>query len=266
MGKLSQNYQFPIIERTSTSAVFSQLRRLWVATAKKVGNNTFLVTEQELLALTHNTSALNGHHTLKNEKFSLLVTPDFNALLLGVINPAESCYQTSISFDSENISDYINRLRNLYRNNSRIVDLIESQIAEKIPSQVNYVGDFVESILDLLGTNKDLNLTHPLHSIKDCSPRFSPPMGMSLNYQAEQQKILEQFKSHISNNWKLFDTIQIALERVRKLLEIDRLVIYQLNVATDTTEALPNTIDRVTYEALATESVASVLNFHARLL
>ena len=53
MGKVSQNPQFPILEQTVSSAVFSQLRQLWIATAKRVGKNTFLVTEQELLASTN---------------------------------------------------------------------------------------------------------------------------------------------------------------------------------------------------------------------
>ncbi len=77
---MPQNPQFPILEQTATSAVFSQLRKLWIATAKKVGKNTFLVTEQELLASTNQTLGLSGNHTLKSEKFSLLVTPEFNAL------------------------------------------------------------------------------------------------------------------------------------------------------------------------------------------
>ena len=262
MGKVPRNPQFPILEQTSTSAVFSQLRRLWIATAKKVGKNTFLVTEQELLALTHQTLGLDGHHTLKTEKFSLLVTPEFNALLLGVINPANHCYQTSISFDAKTISNYIYRLRNIYENNSQIVDLIESQIIDKIPAKFNYLGDFVEQIINLLDINKDSPSTHLWSQVPEKSYVNYPLLETSLHYQVEQRKILEQFKSHISNNWNLFDTIQITLERVRKLLKIDRLVIYQLNVATDAGRKSEETIDRITYEALATEVIDSVMNFH----
>jgi len=259
---VSPNPQFPILEQGLTSAVFSQLRQLWIATAKRVGKNTFLVTEQELLALTHQTSGLNGHHTLKNEKFSLLVTPEFNALLLGVDQPTEHGYQTSISFDAKSIASYVNHLRNLYKDNSQIVDLIESQIANKIPSKFSYLGDFVEKIINLLKVNQDYQSNSLLSQFTAKSYANYPQLEASLHYQVEQQQILERFKSHISNNWKLFDTIQLTIERVRKLLNIDRLVIYQLNVATGDGGASQETVDRVTYEALATDSIASVLNFN----
>ena len=261
MGKVSQNPHFPILEQTATSAVFSQLRQLWIATAERVGKNTFLVTEQELLASTNQTLGLSGHHTLKTEKFSLLVTPEFNALLLGVIKPREHCYQTSISFDAKTISGYINRLRKLYQGNGQIVDFIESQIANKISSEFDYLGDFVQKIIDLLSINQDYKSTRILSHITEKSYVSYHQLETSLHYQVEQQRILEQFKSHISHNWKLFDTIQITLERVSKLLQIDRLVIYQLNVATNSHDTSQQSIDRVTYEILSTESIPSLLNF-----
>ncbi|MDJ0902361.1 MAG: ATP-binding protein [Xenococcus sp. MO_188.B8] len=258
---MPQNPQFPILEQTATSAVFSQLRKLWIATAKKVGKNTFLVTEQELLASTNQTLGLNGHHTLKAEKFSILVTPEFNALLLGVIQPREHCYQTSISFDNQTIYNYINRLRNLYQDNSQIVDFIESQIANKISSELIYLGDFVEKIIDLLSINKDYKSPRILPHITEKSYITYHQLETSLHYQVEQQRILTQFKSYISHNCKLYDTIQITLESISKLLQIDRLVIYQLNVVTDSDDFAGIAVDRVTYEVLATESIPSLLNF-----
>ncbi len=261
MGKVSQNPHFPILEQTATSAVFSQLRQLWIATAERVGKNTFLVTEQELLASTNQTLGLSGHHTLKTEKFSLLVTPEFNALLLGVIQPREYCYQTSISFDAKTISGYINRLRKLYQGNGQIVDFVESQIANKISSEFDYLGDFVQKIIDLLSINQDYKSTRILSHITEKPYVSYHQLETSLHYQVEQQRILEQFKSHISHNWKLFDTIQITLERVSKLLQTDRLVIYQLNAATNSHDTSQPSIDRVTYEILSTESIPSLLNF-----
>ncbi|MGK7896374.1 MAG: hypothetical protein AB4372_22850, partial [Xenococcus sp. (in: cyanobacteria)] len=197
---MSQNPQFPILEQTATSAVFSQLRQLWIATAKRIGKNTFLVTEQELLASTNQTLELNGHHTLKFEKFSILITPEFNALLLGVIQPKEHCYQTSISFDGKTISNYIEHLRNSYKGNSQIVDFIESQIANKISSELDYLGDFVERIIDLLSINKDYTSNRILSHITEKSYVSYHQLETSLHYQVEQQRILEQFKSHISHN------------------------------------------------------------------
>ena len=258
---MSPNPQFPPLEQTVTSAVFSQLRQLWIATAKRVGKSTFLITEQDLPALGDHTSRLNGHHTLKAEKFSLLVTPEFNALLLGVVKLSTNSYQISISFDSKTISDHIKLLCDLYQGNSRIVELIESQVPQKISSKYNHLGDFVEKVIKLLNKTQDYQ-PKPILSSFEQSYLCYPQLETSLHHQVEQQKILKQFKSHISNNWKLFDTIQITLEQVRKLLQIDRLVIYQINDGTDYLDTSQPIINRVTYEALASESIASVLNFN----
>ena len=258
---MSPNPQFPILEQTATSAVFSQLRQLWMATAKRVGKNTFLITERELLASDHQSLELNGYHTLKAEKFSILVTPEFNALLLGVIKPQEHCYQTSISFDSKTISSYIDHLRNIYQGKSQVVNFIDSHIANKISSEFDHLGDFVERIIDLLSMNKDHKSNRILSHITEKSYVSYHQLETSLHYQVEQQRILEQFKSHISRNWKLFDTIQTTIERVSKLLQIDRLVIYQLNVAADSHDNHQQIIDQVTYEVLGTDSIPSLLNF-----
>ena len=258
---MSQNPQFPTLEQTATSAVFSQLRHLWVATAERVGKTSFLVTEQELLASTHQNSELDGHHTLKAEKFSILVTPEFNALLLGVIQPKEHCYQTSISFDSTTISSYIEHLRNSCQGNSQIVDFIESQIVTKISSRFDYLGDFVERIIDLLSINKDYKSAHILSHITEKSYVSYHQLEASLHYQVEQQRILEQFKGHISHNWQLVDIIKTTLKKVSQLLQIDRLVIYQLNVQSDFDDATQQIIDQVTYEVLETEFIPSLLNF-----
>lgn len=258
---MPQDPQFPILEQTATSAVFSQLRQLWIATAKRIGKNTFLVTEEELLASTNQTLELNGHHTLNIEKFSILLAPEFNALLLGIVQPQEHCYQTSISFDSKTISSYIEHLRNCYKGNSQIIDFVESQIANKISSEFDYLGDFVERIIDLLSINKDYKSTRILSNITEKSYVSYHQLETSLHYQVEQQRILEQFKSHIARNWKFSDTIQTTLERVSKLLQLDRLVIYQLNVPNDSQDGTQSIIDQVTYEVLETESIPSLLNF-----
>lgn len=108
------------------------------------------------------------------------------------------------------------------------------------------------------------------------------PMEDALQKQLAQERLLNQVTTQIRQSLKLPEILSKAVERVREFLEVDRLLIYQfeklpLPHKSDLEKEMPALISnseevkenpgnylylgRVTYEALATPSISSVLNF-----
>lgn len=82
--------------------------------------------------------------------------------------------------------------------------------------------------------------------------------------QTEQQQLLTRLKFQIAKGIDLWQIIQTAIEDGCKLLQLDRLLIYQLNVSFDSyyTNCQPNQlVDVVTYEAKSRQDILSTLYF-----
>lgn len=89
-------------------------------------------------------------------------------------------------------------------------------------------------------------------------------MEQLLHYQVEQRRIFDTIKFQISQNQELSKIVQFTIERVRNLLNVDRLVIYQLNIPQKAYQEQYReceTVNRVTYEAKSSTEISSVLHF-----
>lgn len=89
-------------------------------------------------------------------------------------------------------------------------------------------------------------------------------MEQLLHHQVEQRRILDSIKFQISQNQELSDIVQFTIERVRNLLSVDRLVIYQLDIPQKAYQEQyreSETVNRVTYEAKSSTEISSVLHF-----
>ena len=108
------------------------------------------------------------------------------------------------------------------------------------------------------------------------------PMEDALQQQLAQERLLNQVTTQIRQSLELPEILSKAVERVREFLEVDRLLIYQfeklplphkgdlekeMSAPIYHSEELKENpgnhlyLGRVTYEALATPSISSVLNF-----
>ena len=81
------------------------------------------------------------------------------------------------------------------------------------------------------------------------------------NYQLESQQIIDRIQNQIEQKFDLLDIIQMTIDRVLVLLQIDRLLIYQLDVPIQEPNSNFINIDTVTYEAKSSGLIDSVLNF-----
>ncbi len=108
------------------------------------------------------------------------------------------------------------------------------------------------------------------------------PMEDALQQQLAQERLLNQVTTQIRQSLELPEILSKAVERVREFLEVDRLLIYQfekvplphkgdlekeISAPISHSEELKENpgnhlyLGRVTYEALATPAISSVLNF-----
>ena len=122
------NFQsLSIYKRIISRQVFLQLRLMWSVTAEMAERDTLLVTEETLFVLANDRQKINLDRQLEGKKFSLLLTPHFNALLQGKISPNDDKYQASITFDSEDIAAYLNQLIKTNKYNFTIIQFIDTR-------------------------------------------------------------------------------------------------------------------------------------------
>jgi two-component system sensor histidine kinase/response regulator len=88
-------------------------------------------------------------------------------------------------------------------------------------------------------------------------------MKQILKYQIEQKRILDSIKLPINRKLELSDLIQAAIEQIRSFLDLDRLVIYQLNIPQENIHDCREykMVNRVTYEVVSSKKINSILNF-----
>ncbi len=82
-----------------------------------------------------------------------------------------------------------------------------------------------------------------------------------LHYQLEQKSILDRVQNQIEQKFDLLEIIQMTIERVLTILQVDRLVIYQLDVPLNYIDSTVSNVGTVTYEAKSSAKIASILNF-----
>lgn len=271
------SYSSSIIKRIVTQATFEQLCSLWSATAKLVGQEALLVTEKHLLTSSKNIKT-NSEKKITQEEFRLLIMPQFKALLTGIIDPASNNYQISITFDADEIAmslsevdtakrlgcaEIATQLSQLDRADRARIENLQQTILPSLQQERNNLSQFIAQLLHIL-TNDNLSTDIPT---ANGSPDFCYDQSVEkiLHHQLEQQRILDRVKIQIAQHLDLLEIIQMTLEQVLGLLELDRLVIYQLDVPIESVDSDPVSIqqvDTVTYEARASDEIASILYFH----
>ena len=84
------------------------------------------------------------------------------------------------------------------------------------------------------------------------------------HYQLEQKHILEQIEIQIGQNLNLSEIIQSALDRSRRFLGLDRLLIYQLDIPLKSNHSkfdATQTADAITYESRTDRDEISILYY-----
>ncbi|GAB4523122.1 MAG: ATP-binding protein [Pleurocapsa sp.] len=229
---------------------------MWSVTAEMAERDTLLVTEETLFVLANDRQKINLDRQLEGKKFSLLLTPHFNALLQGKISPDNDKYQASITFDSQDIAAYLNQLIKTNKYNFTIIQYLQNIITNSLTKKLDNLHEFTIKAIALL-TMEDEN--NPHFAASD-----NPAVEKILNYHVKKQYILDCLKIQISQQIDLWEIIQTAIERTCQFLKLDRLVIYQLDMFLENSAinyGFNDLVNAVSYEARKNEEIPSILHF-----
>jgi two-component system, sensor histidine kinase and response regulator len=205
---------------------------------------------------------------LEVDQFMLITSSEFSALMANRLESSGlETYQTALTFESETIATFLNQLLELYPAHPEFCQTI---VALQTLPQVNNPqrqSEFTSKLIALLTTPP------AAHSISVSAARIKYSEQL-LRQQVEQERLLNQVTTQIRQSLELPVILQTAVEQVRQCLQVDRLVIYRLDLSdSDMPTVLqpPFLSDSawenlegngsVIYESRTSDSIPSVLNF-----
>ncbi|MBV5261025.1 GAF domain-containing protein [Synechococcus moorigangaii CMS01] len=193
---------------------------------------------------------------LEDDIFHLLVETDFVALLwANALGTAESPsaepggqYQISLVFNPQAIAPLIQTLCD------RPIDLPQLVALKKktLPERSAIPPDLLLGLLEVVRSPSFPD------NVPDEVTLPNQPLNTLLSQRLEQEKILNNVTHRIYQNQDLLVTVRMALEQAQRLLRVDRLLVYQLDLPAADPGQWTN---RVTFEVTSSPKVTSLLNF-----
>ena len=239
-----------ILNKNANSHIWQQLVELWLSMTSQ--NETQLFTEDTLIKLLEKDVKKHISQQLETDRFFLLLTPQFNALLVRE-NIAEEINRVSIIFDPAAIVDKLIQFGYQQKWNISIVNRLRTDFAGKLTQNRDSSTDFILQAVKLLIDSAESSDRHRHYSIQ----AENLP-----HYQIEQEKIFEQIKIQIGQNLNLSEIIQSAINRGCDFLKLDRLLVYQLGVSLESSQKNfkpVEVLDTITYEARRSNEIVSTL-------
>lgn len=233
-----------------SEAALTQLKDLLQLVASELGANAAIAADQDFPPFVSSPEPTTG--------FTLLISPAFCALLRWW--KASSAYQVALSFDWLAIAQFV---QSLEPSNSKH----ETQKAEWLTmlaagsaNQPDWQSEFTLRLVSALSTSSS--------PPSEQSSRDLPDANASLQQQLEQERLINQVTVQIRQSLDLEVILQTAVEQSRHLLNVDRLVIYQLNLTTkpsnqsqgDVPEGTSRPQGVIIHEARRSDQISSVLD------
>ncbi|AFY77107.1 signal transduction histidine kinase [Pleurocapsa sp. PCC 7327] len=253
------NSQTSILRRTVSSDTYERLCSLWQQMAERKGQENILLTEETLFPV--NPSFAEKEY---RERFFLLFSPEFRALLTGRLRTEDLLYQISIIWDTRTIADFVDRLSEEIGQNTKIQqlrDLLQQTLIAQPSNNPDLQCHFTLKLLDIL-------TPETLGGLEQMYPRASicKPVEDALHQQVTQERLLNQVITQIRQSLELPVILETAVKEVRSFLQVDRLVIYQFineSSAENERNHSSQSWGRVTYESRASDRIPSILNLTA---
>ncbi len=218
---------------------FTQLRNSFQQIVEMLGDTANLITEDIF-------KSIEVDDERKQQKFSLIISEDFSALLLANNQISFIFIEIELILFPEKINNFIEELNGLFSNN-KPANLYFKKLRETLAKNDNKIKmEYTLMLLEIITNinteeNQDIN-----YNIEN-----------ALFQQIQQEKLLHQVTINISNSLELPIILETAVREVREFLNVDRLVIYQFT----SSGLIAQETGKVTYEAKASENVPSVMNF-----
>lgn len=287
---------FQFFRRTLPVESFDRLRELLLQqAAESSGEGAVVITENILgpVELTPDQQA---------ERFALVVSERFSGLVRGKprtpaqqggwLAAKEVLYEVELTFDRQEIASFLSQLACFVDSSPSARSLVEQAGGILRASDGLMPTELVLQLLEILAPKEPefpaADLMYPCVSV--CLP-----VEDALRQQIEQERLLNQVTSQIRQSLELPVILSTAVEQVQRLLQVDRLAIYQFDVlpADEETEGSGNGVavgaervknpsavsplrpepaqlgglsperqwGRITYEARSSDAISSVLNW-----
>ncbi len=272
--------------RTLPLSIFNRLGELLHQMAQAIGSAALVLTEAVLARILIPVE-------WQQQRFTLVVSERFSALLLGNIEAGEQgsrvaqkedvtldSLNASLTFNSQAIAAFVSNLRNLFESHSYTYKNITQYQQVLAPNDATLQSKFTLLLLEYLLPLVNNEVKTPTVSIR--------PEGFScklvedaLTKQIAQERLLNQVTTQIRKSLDLPVIMDTAITQVREFLELDRLVIYKFlsspantqNTSLNCQYLAPTVINSklteqdcqqyggcVVYESLGQDSITSVLN------
>lgn len=220
-----------VFKKNISHQVWQHLVELWLTTATNV--ETQLFTQDTLSKLLKNDHKIYISQRINN--FYLLTGANFNALLLKDKTVDTETYQVSVIFDRQTIINELINLGNQQEDEIAVIKCLRSKILAKLSRKSNVSLEFmVRAIKLLLESTEQTDNHRQLHDnatkVEQAQPGqeashvffplnpnqhnlyFTTPMDKLLGDQLEQERIFEQTKLQISQEFTLSEIIQTTID------------------------------------------------------
>lgn len=221
MGSSQDLSFYPTLPLTT----FEQLKQLLQQMAQKV-KEAVVLTEAVLSPIPIPSGQI--------EKFSLVVSQKFSALLAGtlteqVLDSSErgsglseqpSVINVRLTFEPEAIANFLTQLSESLSFELQTYQALISYSQISQPNDAKLQSEFTLLLVSLLISQQNPEPTYPYVSV--CQP-----VENALRQQIAHEQILNQVTTQIRQSMELPVILTTALNQVREFLQVDRLVIYQ---------------------------------------
>ena len=240
-----------IFEQTLPTTIYPQLSLSLANMMRLIPGVAKLITEAELVNISE-----------RPKRFTVLTSKSFSALIYEISELEDPAVK--LTFEPGAITTFLDQLYRQCHQHPHLQKLI-AQVIERQAHKTNEAklqGQFTLQSLTTMSTGIN----------QDAVPLNDPPgADPALHQQTAQAELLNQVITHIRQGVELPVILSTAVEKVRHLLQVDRLIIYQLpslsggfTSSSDQTETLSSS-NSVTYEAKASSEIPSVLHAQERL-
>lgn len=257
-------FQTWTLNRTLSRRAFEELCFLWQQLLVKGGEQARILTEERIKKDSFSTVYPQNHDIGQKERFRLFLTDSEKLLLVGEPLSDTQSYQVTMTCDRAVIDSWFLRLH---------IPALWLTSLENTPSET-----------DLISRSSPLSLDLPsylLNQILEIVARdaVSPPLALAsrpkvlipseeekVSPQVAQERLLNQVIAQIRHSLELSTILETAVQEVRSLLQVDRLVIYQFDCQSPSptpSNPITHSVGKITYEARISNAVPSVLNISA---
>ncbi|AFZ55045.1 GAF sensor hybrid histidine kinase [Cyanobacterium aponinum PCC 10605] len=231
--------------------IFTKISHLWRKLVKENCHGAIYLNEEKLLNTTNIRNKGQKFHS-----FQLFISEELQCLLIVEKQINELYYQITITLETEEILDFLEISQSELSISNEELTTIKTVLHRKKNHHI-IKQNFIFSLLKILTEPLELQESYVNEHYQ------SQPIEVILRNKIAQERIIRQVTQQIQQDLDPLIIVKMTIEQVQSLLQLDRLLVYQINVPVKgKSENNISFIDTVTYEAKASNVIPSVLNFN----